>query len=98
MSAAVAHICQKTKICGARLESSVAEIDFWQRRFWEHQIRDERDFERCVDYIHYNPVKHQLVKRVVHWPYSTIHRFASRGLYAENWSADPGTAIANGGE
>lgn len=98
MSAAVAHICQKTKICGARLESSVAEIDFWQRRFWEHQIRDERDFERCVDYIHYNPVKHQLVKRVVHWPYSTFHRFASRSLYAENWSADPGTAIANGGE
>ena len=40
------------------------EADFWQRRFWEHQIRDDRDFERCVDYIHYNPVKHKLVKRV----------------------------------
>ena len=37
------------------------EIDFWQRRFWEHLIRDESDFERCVDYIHYNPIKHRLV-------------------------------------
>ena len=74
------------------------EIDFWQRRFWEHQIRDERDFERCVDYIHYNPVKHRLVKNVKDWPYSTFHRYANRGVYPEDWSTDPGTVIANLGE
>jgi putative transposase len=70
------------------------EADFWQRRFWEHQIRDDRDFERCVDYIHYNPVKHRLVPRVKEWPYSTFHQYVSRGLYAENWSTDPGVVDA----
>lgn len=74
------------------------EADFWQRRFWEHQIRDDRDFERCVDYIHYNPVKHALVKRVAQWPYSTFHRFVSRGVYPDTWSNDPGAASANAGE
>ena len=74
------------------------EIDFWQRRFWEHQIRDDADFERCVDYIHYNPVKHRLVKNVKDWPYSTFHRYVNRGDYAQNWSVDPGTVIANLGE
>ena len=61
--------------------------DFWQRRFWEHQIRDDRDFERCVDYIHYNPVNHRLAQRAKEWPYSTFHRYVSRGAHptlAEN--------------
>lgn len=48
------------------------ESAIWQRRFWEHEIKDERDSERHVDYIHYNPVKHGLVKRVCDWPYSII--------------------------
>ena len=74
------------------------EIDFWQRRFWEHQIRDELDFERCADYIHYNPVKHNLATRVKDWPHSTFHRYFNRGDYPENWSTDPGTVIANIGE
>ena len=74
------------------------EADFWQRRIWEHQIRDGRDFERCVDYIHYNPVKHKLVERAGEWPYSTFHRFVSRGVYPKNWSADPGMDSGNGGE
>jgi putative transposase len=74
------------------------ELDFWQRRFWEHQIRDDQDFERCIDYIHYNPVKHKLVKHVVDWPYSTFHRFVNRGVYPENWSTDPGIVSGNAGE
>ena len=74
------------------------EADFWQRRIWEHQIRDGRDFERCVDYIHYNPVKHKLVERAGEWPYSTFHRFVSRGVYPKNWSTDPGMVSANAGE
>ncbi len=49
------------------------ESGFWQRRFWEHQIRDEADLRRHVNYIHYNPVKHGYVKRPIDWPHSTLH-------------------------
>jgi putative transposase len=64
------------------------ERGIWQRRFWEHVIRDERDYERHVDYIHYNPVKHGLVARVADWPYSSFHRFVERGVYDLDWAAD----------
>jgi putative transposase len=57
-----------------------------QRRFWEHCIRDEADYRRCVDYVHFNPVKHGLVKRVADWPYSTFHRLVAEGVYAGNWA------------
>lgn len=62
-----------------------SERGIWQRRFWEHQIRDERDFEKHVDYIHFNPVKHGHVQRVIDWPYSSFHRYVKRGVYAEDW-------------
>jgi putative transposase len=64
------------------------ESTVWQRRFWEHQIRDERDFERHADYIHFNPVKHGHVERVADWPYSTFHRYVRRGLYALDWGGE----------
>jgi putative transposase len=51
------------------------ETTIWRRRFWEHLIRDEDDFRRHADYIHFNPVKHGLVDKVRNWPYSTFHRF-----------------------
>jgi len=57
----------------------------WQNRFWEHLIRDDRDLQTHFDYIHYNPMKHGLVKRVSEWPYSTFHRYVREGLYPENW-------------
>jgi len=57
----------------------------WQRRFWEHTIRDEIDLENHADYIHYNPVKHGLVSRPRDWPYSTFHRFVKAGQYAIDW-------------
>jgi len=57
----------------------------WQRRFWEHQIRDETDFVRHVDYVHWNPVKHGYVSQAVEWPYSTFHRYVRSGVYAEDW-------------
>ena len=66
------------------------EIDFWQRRFWEHQLRDDRDYERHVDYIHFNPVKHGLVNRVSEWEHSTFHQYVKRELYPHTWSVDPG--------
>ena len=57
------------------------EVCLWQRRFWEHQIRDENDLQRHVDYIHYNPVKHGLVKHVADWPWSTYHKYVKEGFY-----------------
>jgi putative transposase len=57
------------------------ERGVWQRRFWEHQLRDENDLQAHVDYIHYNPVKHALVANVEDWPWSTYHRFIRAGFY-----------------
>jgi len=64
------------------------EATIWQRRFWEHMIRDEDDFRRHIDYLHFNPVKHGLVKRVRDWPYSTFHRFVKKGFYPPGWGGD----------
>ena len=61
------------------------EGNIWQRRFWEHQVRDQDDLNRCLDYLHGNPLKHGHVVRVVDWPYSTFHRFVREGLYPEGW-------------
>lgn len=61
------------------------ESGLWQRRFWEHQIRDDGDFARHVDYIHWNPVKHGLAARAADWPYSTFHRFVRDGAYPSDW-------------
>lgn len=65
------------------------ERGIWQRRYWEHAIRDERDLQNHVDYIHYNPVKHGLVLKVKDWPYSSFHQWVKRGHYQENWGARP---------
>jgi putative transposase len=65
------------------------EHEVWQRRFWEHQIRDESDLARHVDYIHINPVKHRLVERVVDWRWSTFHRYVRLGVLPANWAAEP---------
>ncbi|NOZ21468.1 MAG: transposase [Planctomycetes bacterium] len=66
------------------------EAAVWQRRFWEHVVRDEEDFEKHVDYIHFNPVKHGYVQRAKDWPWSTFHRYVRDGLYDEDWGeAEP---------
>ncbi len=64
------------------------ESTVWQRRFWEHQIRSEDDYQKHINYIHYNPVKHDLVASVCDWPYSTFHRYVRDGLYPLNWGSD----------
>ncbi len=64
------------------------ERGIWQRRFWEHAIRSDSDFENHVNYIHYNPVKHGLVQRVADWPYSSFHKFVRDGILPINWCAD----------
>lgn len=62
------------------------EYEPWQRRFWEHTIRDERDFERRVDYIRYNPIKHGLVSSVVEWPYSSFHAYVRNEILPADWA------------
>ncbi len=61
------------------------ERGIWQRRFWEHLIRDDQDYENHVNYIHYNPVKHRYVDWAVDWPHSTIHRYISKGILKPDW-------------
>jgi len=62
------------------------ERGLWQRRYWEHTIRDESDYQRHVDYIHFNPVKHGLVTAVRDWPYSSFHRYVKQGVLPDDWA------------
>jgi len=64
------------------------ERGIWQRRFWEHAIRDNRDYETHIDYIHFNPVKHGYAQAPVNWPYSSIHRYIRHGIIQSNWAVD----------
>ena len=61
------------------------ERGLWQRRYWEHLVRDEDDFRHHVDYIHFNPVRHGLVVSARDWPYSSFHRFVRDGIYPMEW-------------
>src|SRR6056297_1663847 len=61
------------------------EASIWQRRFWEHRIRDDHDLRTHFDYIHFNPVKHGHCQRVGDWPYSTFHRWVRQGHYESDW-------------
>jgi putative transposase len=65
------------------------ERGIWQRRFWEHVIRDDNDYARHIDYVHWNPLKHGLVKQVKDWPYSSFHQYVQQGLYPQDWAGDP---------
>lgn len=61
------------------------EKDIWQRRYWEHTIRDEADLYKHLDYIHFNPVKHNYVKAAKDWVYSSFKKFVDKGFYDINW-------------
>ncbi|WIG55741.1 MAG: transposase [Rhodanobacteraceae bacterium] len=65
------------------------ERGIWQRRFWEHLIRDDDDLARHADYIHINPVKHGHTARASEWPWSSIHRYIRNGTLTADWAADP---------
>jgi putative transposase len=78
--------------------ASRGERGIWQRRYWEHTLRDEDDFARHVDYINFNPVKHGHVRRVKDWPYSSFHRMVRLGVYPEDWAGDAGQDGADFGE
>ena len=94
-----------TRACGERLfrmewmtdsKRTHRESTLWQRRFWEHQIRDDRDYQAHVDYVHFNPVKHGYVGRAVDWPYSSFHRYVREGVYAPDWGAGHVDEVAAG--
>ena len=70
------------------MRRSAGERGIWQRHFWEHVIRDEVDYERHVDYVHANPLKHGWVRRVEDWPYSSFHRYLAQGMYPADWCGD----------
>ncbi|MGL4996956.1 MAG: REP-associated tyrosine transposase, partial [Deefgea sp.] len=64
------------------------ERGIWQRRYWEHLIRDDADFAMHMNYVHFNPVKHGWVERAADWPYSTFHRLVAQGVYPRDWGAE----------
>ncbi len=73
------------------------ERGIWQRRFWAHLISDQEDFNRHVNYIHWNPVKHGWAQRVVDWPHSSFHKFVKLGVYPATWGHS-GESIVYAGE
>jgi REP-associated tyrosine transposase len=75
-------------------------LKLWQRRFWDHVIRDETDLEQHLDYIHYNPVKHGLVSRPENWCHSSFLEWKQRGVYPDMWGwSEPDSLVGlNGGE
>jgi putative transposase len=72
------------------------ERGIWQRRFWEHAIRDDEDYAAHVDYCHINPFRHGYVKRVSDWPYSTFHRYVEHGVYPRDWAGGPESELEAG--
>jgi putative transposase len=88
------------RACALRSASNLRrrERGIWQRRFWEHAIRDDADLAGHIDYIHFNPVKHGLVTRVGDWPHSSFHAFVKRGLLPPDWGGDVGEIKGSFGE
>lgn len=71
------------------------EQAIWQRRFWEHLIRDADDWHKHMDYIHYNPVKHGYAKCAAEWPYSSFKQYMREGWYAPDWGLGEPTKLRN---
>jgi putative transposase len=77
------HIPRTERRNSSRVDKG--ERGVWQRRYWEHMIRDEHDYARHVDYIHFNPVRHGYSSRAADWPYSSIHRYIAAGTLTRDW-------------
>lgn len=67
----------------SRIEQNYKPV--WQKRFYEHMVRDEKDFKLRLEYIHFNPVKHGLVRNAKDWEYSSFSKFVKRGWYDKEW-------------
>ena len=78
--------CRETfEHVGSTSRKTKRERAFWQRRFWEHTIKDIQDYNTHIEYIHYNPVKHGLAEAPKDWEYSSFHRYVQAGIYEETW-------------
>ena len=82
-----------TKANASRLKKM--EKTIWQRRFWEHHIRNDDDLKQHIEYIHFNPVKHNLVKAPKDWQFSSFHRYVSKGIYNLKWGAGIGMEFSS---
>ena len=71
-----------------RYREKKGERGIWQRRYWEHLIRDDADYEKHVNYIHHNPVKHEYVDKAIDWSYSTIHNYIAKGVLTSDWGCE----------
>ncbi|MFG6489199.1 transposase [Roseateles sp. BYS78W] len=89
-----ADTARRTHISASR--ASKGERGLWQRPYWEHLVRADADFERHVDYIHFNPVKHGWVERAADWPRSSIHRFIRDGVVDASWASVSGVEMDAG--
>jgi putative transposase len=87
---------EKEQVSASR--QSKGERGVWQRRYWEHTLRDDADYAAHADYIHFNPVKHGYVDRVRDWPYSSFHRMVRLSIYPEDWAGDRSEAQRGFGE
>lgn len=81
------HWVEGKDILTTASRQSKGERAVWQRRYWEHLIRDDRDWQQHVEYIYYNPVKHGLVRAPVEWKHSSFHSFVKQGLYPPDWGS-----------
>ncbi len=70
----------------SKVRIAKGERGVWQRRFWEHVIRNDYDYANHIDYCHWNPLKHGLVQRLADWPYSSFHQFVARGILPIDWA------------
>lgn len=80
------------------IQKNRRERSIWQKRFWEHLIRDPLDFEHHVNYIHYNPVKHGYVTHPIDWPFSSIHRFIRKNIIPPYWTYEEPAHLLEFGE
>lgn len=78
--------CKGINVLTSTSKGSKRELPVWQRRFWEHLVRDDEDWRRHMDYIHYNPVKHGFVNYPWDWPYSSLEKCEKRGWYDRGWA------------
>ena len=81
--------CFVRKLVQAQILKIGKGFRLWQPRYWEHTIRNDKDFERHMNYIHYNPVKHGVVERVKDWPYSSFYRYVRLGWFDLDWAGVP---------
>ena len=78
----------------SKVRAARGERGIWQRRYWEHLIRDDADMQAHMDYVHFNPVKHGLVARIADWTFSTFHHLVKKGIYPLNWGGGHDATLA----